>query len=166
MKIKELTLIFENCEYVTIDGKYIGHFLVSDIKKSIERIAINSISEMTVAERIAMEIHKDADIPYNSFGMVEPSTFDRITSFNDITSIEFILVDSDNNETKHQYYVMWDGDTEYNNKAQKTLISTNEHLYVVIDAARSVEEFFDTEFINCEAYNNLAFWELEDHGKF
>lgn len=35
MKLKKITLVFENCDAVTIDGKYIGYFLVDDICTSM-----------------------------------------------------------------------------------------------------------------------------------
>ena len=43
MKLKNITLVFENCDSITIDGKYVGEFIVDDIHTSIERIACNAI---------------------------------------------------------------------------------------------------------------------------
>ena len=54
MKLKNITFIFENCDSITIDGKYIGYFLVDDMHTSIERIACNVIERMDTADTFAI----------------------------------------------------------------------------------------------------------------
>ena len=94
MRLKEITFHFENCDCLTIDGKYIGNFHVGDIKTVIYRIACNSIRQMDVVHEFAIEIHKDADKSHYPLGIKEykQSVFDRLTEWDDITSIEFTLV--------------------------------------------------------------------------
>ena len=60
MRIKYIELTLENCEVVTIDGKYIGDFLVDDISTSISRLACNWVGKVDWAGLVAIEIHKDA----------------------------------------------------------------------------------------------------------
>ena len=43
MKLKNIVFNFENCDSITIKGKYIGDFLVDDIKTNFKRIASNAI---------------------------------------------------------------------------------------------------------------------------
>ena len=92
MKLKNITFTFENCEMITIDGKYIGSFLVDEIKTSIQRVACNAIIQMDIAKVIAIEIHKDANKYTNTFGR-KLMAFDRFLEYDDITSIEFELVE-------------------------------------------------------------------------
>ena len=95
MRLKNITFVFENCDTITIDGKYIGDFLVADLKTEIRRIACNAIERMDIAGTIAIEIHKDANKEYYQFGQnqyekFKTKVFDRLAD-NDITSIEFEL---------------------------------------------------------------------------
>ena len=61
MKVKNVTLCFENCDWVTIDGKYIGDLIVDDLHTCFRRIACNAIDKIETAKTIAIEIHKDAN---------------------------------------------------------------------------------------------------------
>ena len=136
MRIKEIELVFENCEVITIPGKYIGRFYVGNICKSLSRIAVNSTRMYETAKKIVIEIHKDAETQNRQFGTEgDDSTFDRILKWNDITSIEITLEDAYNKENKEEHYVFctdWIGDSEYENKGQKSKRSELGHLYIVI----------------------------------
>lgn len=156
MKLKEITFVFENCECITIDGKYIGDFLVEDIRTSIQRIACNAINKMDVAHIFAIEIHKDADKTRHSFGFEidDGSVFNRLTSWDDITSIEFELVDEYHGEGQepiiehYNYFVHWTGEDNQENDAQKSYISKVGNLYIVIADGKDIEDFFDKEAID------------------
>jgi len=154
MKIKQIELILENCDVITIDGKYIGDFLIDNIHTSIARIACNAIEEMRYADTIMMEIHKDANKIRYQFGQTdveefEQLTFDRLIGCGDITSITFELVnENDTHSKKHHYYVNWTGDSDYVNEAQKSYISECGHLYIVISKDDDISDFFDMEEIN------------------
>ncbi len=159
MKVKNLTLIFENCDYITIDGKYVGDFLVDNLHTCIRRIACNSIDKIDYADTIAIEIHKNANKDRYQFDQTDypnwkQKTFDRITKYNDITSIEFELEESyvEEEETPkiecYQYYVDWVGDSEYKNDVQTSYISSDGNMYLVIAKNKSVKDFFDMESIN------------------
>ena len=81
MKIKEITFTFENCDQITIEGKYIGEFLVADIHTSIERIACNAIEKIDRADVISIEIHSDANkerYPFDQPQLQKETVFERL----------------------------------------------------------------------------------------
>ncbi|MBD5534627.1 MAG: hypothetical protein HDQ99_02995 [Lachnospiraceae bacterium] len=96
MKLKYIEFVFENCDSIKIEGKYIGDFLVDNLETSIKRIACNSIEKIEVANTIAIEIHKDANKERYQFDQdhiedFKQMTFDRFKEYGDITSIRFEL---------------------------------------------------------------------------
>lgn len=169
MKLKEITFVLENCDHITIDGKYVGDFVVDDIHTSIRRLACNAIDKMDVAYTFAIEIHKDANKERCAFGQDEwkEMTFDRLLSYNDITSIQFELFDDyveDGEEpiTEHyDYFIHWLGEDSDENDAQKSYVSKVGNLYIVIANGKDIENFFDKESIDdsdhmdfvCSMYN-------------
>ncbi|MEG1563767.1 MAG: hypothetical protein RR365_08580 [Bacteroides sp.] len=168
MKIDNLTLGFENCDFVTISGKYICSFLVDDIRTSFQRIACNSIEKIDVAYTFVVGIHKDADVKYNQFGLedFEATVFNRICGGSDITSIEFDLIrqyeedapTTNEPRTEHyRYLIEWSGECENKNTEQKTYISKCDSLYLVIDKNKGVEDFFDMEEINDKDTMDIVF---------
>ena len=159
MKVKYLDLVFENCEYIRIDGKYIGAFLVDDIHTYIARIACNAIEKIETCHTFAVEIHKDADRKYNSFGRESKETaFKRIIDWDDITHVDFVLEetyvkDSETPETeKYSYEVCWTGESDMENTSQTSYISEPGHMYIVISDKNKFEDIFDKEDINDVEY--------------
>ena len=156
MILKRITFVLENCDCITIDGKYIGDFLVEDIRTSIQRIACNAINKMDVAHTFAIEIHKDANKVRHLFGCEEDKelTFDRFTSYNDITQIELELTNDYVEEGQepivehYHYYIHWVGDDDYVNEAQKSYISNVGNLYIVVADGKNIEDFFYKEQID------------------
>lgn len=66
-KLKQITLVLENCDAVTFDGKYIADFEVSDIQKDISRLGSNTIEETTNCKMFFIEISKSAKDIKNCF---------------------------------------------------------------------------------------------------
>lgn len=165
MKLKNITFTFENCDMITIDGKYIGNFLVDEIKTSIQRIACNAIMKMDIAKVIAIEIHKDANKERCPLGCEDckEMTFDRFLAYDDIVSIEFTLDDGDSNCTDYDYYVDWVGDSDMENEAQHSYVSKDNNLYIVISDGKNVEDYFDFEMIDDSDYMDFQF-EMYDVG--
>ena len=164
MKIENISFTFENCEYITVDGKYVGQFLAEDIKTYFQRIACNAINKMETIHTLVIELHKDANKPYSPFGDKEQGTvFDRINTYNDITSICFDLVepypeDKDCPTCEHyDYYIHWTGDSDYSNASQKVYISDLGNLYLVISENKGVDDFFDKDYINNEEAMEFSF---------
>lgn len=163
MKLNSITFTFENCDMVTIDGKYIGDFLVDEIKTSIQRVACNAIIEMNIAKVIAIEIHKDANKERSSFDFWDCNDdkhmiFDRFLEYDDITRVEFTLDD-----TNYSYYVDWVCDSDMENEAQHSYVSKNNNLYIVISDGKNVEDYFDFEMIDDSEYMDFQF-EMYDVG--
>ena len=151
--LKNITFHFENCDYITIDGKYIGGFLVEDIRTSFNRIASNCVMKMETAYIFAIEIHKDANNERYAFNQIGHNelrgmTFDRIKEYDDITSIEFELENEYDDIEHYEYYINWTGDSDYNNDSQVSHIGGNGNLYIVIAKDKNVEDFFYFEIIN------------------
>lgn len=159
MKLKNITFTFENCDMITIDGKYVGDFLVDEIKTSFQRIACNSIMKMDIAKVFAIEIHKDANKESYAFGCEEwkQMTFDRFLSYNDITFIEFTLDDGNGNCTDYEYYINWVGNSDMENEAQHSYESKDNNLYIVISDGENIENYFDMETINDSKYMDFQF---------
>ena len=169
-KLKHITFVFENCEYITINGKYVGYFLVDNIETRIARIASNSISKQEIAKTFVIEIHKDADrerYPFDDMVFAEKHTvFERIKSYNDITSIEFVLEENypeDENSPyteEYSYLVNWIGD-DYTNAAQINYVSDLGHFYIVIKEDAVFSDFFDLDKIHDEESMKFHFAMLE-----
>ena len=168
MKLKYIELVFENVDSIKIEGKYIGDFLVDNLETSIKRIACNSIDKIDVANTVAIEIHKDANKERYQFYQTHiedfrQMTFDRIKNCADITSIQFELEEDYVEEGQvscveyYDYYVDWTGDSEYTNEAQKTYLSKDGNLYIVIADKKEISDFFDLEEIEDKEYMDFHF---------
>lgn len=163
MKLKNITFTFENCDQITIDGKYIGDFIVEEIKTSIQRVASNAIMKFDIAHIIAIEIHKDANKERSCFDFwgcndfKRHMIFDRFSEWADITHIDFTLENSDGIENEYSYTTNWVGDSDMENDAQHSLVSTNGNLYIVVSDGKNVENYFDVEMINDSEYMDFKF---------
>lgn len=166
-KLKNITFTFENCDRITIDGKYVGDFLVDDLKTYFVRVASNCISKNKVANTFAIEIHKDANKERHQFNQIQlevykQMTFDRFKC-RDITSIEFELEERYVEEDEipcvehYDYWVDWVGESEYENNAQTNYINKEGNLYIVIAKDKGIEDFFDMDEINDEEWTNFKF---------
>lgn len=164
MKLKYITFTLENCDQVTIDGKYIGDFYVNDIEQEIRRIACNSIMKIDTAREFAIEIHKNANKEHLELGCesFKTTVFD-VLARGDITSIEFELEEQYVEDGKipkkeyYDYYVDWCGESDYINEAQKSYISKPGHLYLVIDKNSKIYYYFDKEEIDDEETMEFQF---------
>ena len=110
----------------------------------------------SVINPFAIEIFSDANVKRCQFGVTEfeQNTFERFIRHDDITSIEFILIDEYSEyktEKQFAYYVKWNGD-DFINNAQKSYLSKLGNLYIVISDNESVFDLFDREDINDENY--------------
>ena len=172
MKLKYITFVFENCDCITIDGKYVGEFLVDDIQTCIQRIACNSIEKIDSVNTFVIEIHKDANIEryqHNQTGYEEwkQMTFDRFIA-SDITNIEFKLesdCDGYVGEDReylldwHNYWINWSEENDKFNEFQTNYISKDGHLYIVIAKDKFIESFFDLNMINDSEYMDF-YWDM------
>ena len=169
MKLKYIKFVFENCDSIKIEGKYIGDFLVDNLKTSIKRIACNSIDKIDIAKTVVIEVHRTANQERYQFEQdyikdFKQMTFDRFKEYRDITSIQFELEENYVEEGQvprkeyYDYYIDWTGDSEYKNESQKTYLSKKGNLYIVIADGSDIEEFFDLEEIEDEDYMDFHFY--------
>lgn len=163
MDLNYIEFSLENCEVIKIDGKYIGDFLVDDIKTQIMRTACNSIDKMDICGTFIIEISKSANELYKPFSMAkEEYKFNRL-KYNDITSIEFQL--SHDNQIEHYYYyVDYDSDNQdyAPNLNQQSYLSELGNLYIVVDKKCKdnpdrLFEFFSKEQMNNKEEMNFRF---------
>lgn len=172
MKLKYITFVLENCDSITIDGKYVGNFIVDNLHTSIKRIAMNVIERIDIADTFVIEICGDANVERYQFGQTQyedfkQMTFDRLIGVRDITNIEFELVEDDciveDGEvprTEHyEYCLNWTGNSDYINESQETYLSQADNLYIVVSEDKSLSDFFDFDEIddeeNMDTYFNL-----------
>ena len=157
MLIKELTFIFENCEEMTIDGRYIGDFWMKDLTTEISRIACNHVGPMDICRDFFVELHKDANKPYRGFGFdlgYYETTFSRLRNYNDITQVEVTLYDQysdhpEETETKKHYFLDWMDDDKSENPAQTNYLAATGWLYIRVkdgeDAFSAIGEEVEDE---------------------
>lgn len=160
MYLGTVEFVFENCEVMSIPGKYFSEFYIDNVKAYFKRTAANAIEKLDEADTIILSIHKDADEEYCPFGLssLKTTKFNRIMEYNDIALVRFFL---DGNE--YSYSVRWSGDMMEENICQTSIKSRFGHLYLVIssDAVLTMEEYFPKEMINDENYDfgQIGLWE-------
>ena len=166
MKLKQITFYFENCDWIAIDGKYVGDFLVDELHTYFRRTACNAIEKVDEANVFAIEIHKDANKERYQFGQnqyddFKQMTFDRFSKCRDISSISFELeVPIDEKTAKlenYGYYLNWVGNSDYENEAQTNYVSKDGHLYIVVAENGGIEDFFDWDKIDDSDYMDFHF---------
>lgn len=142
-KIKAIEFVFENLECLTVDSKYIGDFSMEGFETKIMGAGVCTIREYTTCEKIDLVIYKDANITIESYGD-KYKVFDRILSWNDITSICLKYED----DIEREIYVPWEGENDYyDNKAQSSFIS-DEHLYLTINKdCQNVHDIYTDETV-------------------
>lgn len=144
--VKSVEFVFENCECFSIDAKYFGTLKLSDFHLCIQRIAANAIVKMNCVGTVAMEIFSDGNKKYSPFGFEDKTDkcFDRLSKYNDITSI-IIVYDDD---TTEEYYVDYKGDEI--NEYQTNYMNKFGDFYIVISKDKNIFDFFDEDEINDE----------------
>ena len=90
-------------------------------------------------------------------------TFDRLSAYNDITSIRIELIEDYVEEGQVQrqehydYYVKWTGESDDINESQINYMSDCGNFYIVISENKKIDDFFDLEEINDEEYMDFHF---------
>ena len=159
--ISKIEIGLENCEVITIDGKYIGDFDVYNICTNISRMGCNYIGKAKSCDSFIIEIYRDANVVNNPFGTEDDNDgkiFERIKQYNDITSVTvyYDKKDEDYNDIEtgesDYFYVPYQEETEGQlgspNIYQSTYINNFGDLYIVIDKEEKIFDLFDEEEIN------------------
>lgn len=162
-EIKDLYFALENCEQIHIPKNAIGDLHIGGFRNIINRIACNSISKYTVADEFAIELYRDSSINYTTEGMFlfdEDITkksemdhiFDRLTNFKDITQI-IVKFEDDSYEEYDVNYHEEDAETlGSDNRNEKVYVSELGNLYIVIEAGKTIEDYFKMDEINDKDY--------------
>ena len=144
-KVKEIVLVLENCEYIKIPTKHLGNIIIEDVDMSVRRTAINAIDKIQTANSIYLEIIKPEIIKtlgmFNEDDEESLSCSQRLMQHEDITSIEVAYDDS-----KEEYFVDWDWDSEYINNYQDTQMANNGNLHILINRKKNLKDFLDNGF--------------------
>lgn len=150
-EVKSITLVFENCERIVIPRRYIGIIYIEGINVEIARVACNSISKVTSAGTIALEIFSEGNGEHKPFGIPQSppeKMFDRITECHDITAIDVTYEDDSYESFWTDYEAGSEDGLGAPNIYEKTKVSDLGNLYVVISKNKDIENFFPDEDIN------------------
>ena len=158
--VKKIELVLENCEVLEFEPKFFYECTLEDIKEKVRRDACNSISKIKSAGLIMLAINKEADRINKPFGaeFENPETiFERLTKYNDITSICLTFEDG----IEERYYVNYDeGDKEgmlgAPNINQDSFINEHGHLFLTICADKKLKDLFDEDALK----EDFAHWTL------
>ena len=141
--IQSIEFVFENCEVFSMDAQYFGHLHIGDIRRSIDRIACNSIGDMDIAHEFYAEIFSEGDGDYDFSGDTNRFVkFDRILAWDDITSVTVHFDDG----TEEDLYLDYDGEEVNDN--QTTKLSALGNLYIVVQHGKTVNDIFPDDEIN------------------
>lgn len=158
-EVQSVTLVLENCEFLTFDQKDIGHFWCDEITSTIARIACNAITRLDYCKEFFIQLRNTANQTYDSFGgPSEHTTFERLHTFDDVTSVEVTYDDGSVDSCN----VPWNEGNEYSNKFQTSFISDGGHLYLLISGTKTVEELLKLQESArlCEDYD--SYWPFID----
>lgn len=130
--IKQISIIFENCDTIRISGEHIEYLRISDINRNIY-YSINAGFDMLESKGIEIIINPDANIFEKSL-LGDRYIFNRIMDFNDITSIELEYYSDKQNQIFHTNYKTNEEDhLGADNILQETEIDEFGRLHVIIE---------------------------------
>ena len=149
--IRYITIEFENCEWITFPITVFGECHLDNISVSIDRVATNAICKSVFAREIALEIFfPEAENKYiaNNFLGKKYTIIQRFMLYRDITHIILTYQDDSKETFAVDYEDEIEGQLGSDNKNQKSHISECGNLYIIIDANKEVDDFFNMELIN------------------
>ena len=154
MRLESIDLILENCEIIHIEGKHVGFFLVDNIHSSFQRWGANCIDKIDWADTFVIEIHKDANTEYSSFGIedLKRKKFDRINEYWDITQIRFVI-----DGKEYHYWLNWADGRDEVNLNQEVFISKEGHLFIKVVRGKTLADFFPIKYLNDDEDINESF---------
>jgi len=115
LNLLKISIVFENCDSITLDKNQIYNFHADGITETIGLIS-NSILFYKIAKKVRLSIRMDM-IPDTIEGQ---SLLNRLKT-KDITSYYLFL----NNNTEYKLIVPWKGKNQYKNKGEYHIIEKN-----------------------------------------
>ena len=149
--ISYIEFVFENCEEARVDAKHIGKLAITDIRDEIGRVACNAICKVRTANEVAVEIFSEANQRLSSFDTsTDKSIFDRILEWNDITHINVVYEDGEEEYICVNYDEGLDeGKLGAQNILQTSKLSGLGNLYLVISTeGADIDKLFPTDMID------------------
>lgn len=123
LKLKQVELVFENCEYCIIPAKFIRSLCINEFDNMINFNQINGLLEFSHCRLDLLEVSNEflnnAHSQFNKDNINDKETLLERFKGHDVVSIE--LVYYKNKRTK-QYYLPWNDEDDYYNKYQKFTI--------------------------------------------
>lgn len=155
--IESIILHCENCESIEIEGRHIGEIEIKGLTQNLRRHG-NEIKYYKTCEDFVLEIHKDSNKRYKTFGMISDDVlFDRIINVPDIVSITIKYNDGTIDDNIYVPYK--EKDTFLINKYQHTYCSGAKHLYIICSKENLIGDYFDIGYINDEKSMNIH-WKM------
>lgn len=156
--IESIILHCENCESLEIEGRHIGEIEIRGLKQCIRRYG-NGIRNYRICDDFVLEIHKDADKKYKSFGMISDEVlFNRLMNTRDIV---LITIKYNDGTIDDDIYIPYheEENTFSMNTYQYVYYSVPHHLYIVCSKENKISDYFDMNYINDEKAMNIH-WKM------
>ena len=152
MKLEKIDFILENCEVISIDGKYVNTFLVDDI--IYYSPPPNSYTpEIFYAGVFFVGIHKDANEEYciHNLKNCEMLIFKRLIAFPDICQIKIVF-----DTQEYCYWLSWNNElSDCYNSYQSCYLTDEGHLYISVAKDKTIYDFFSQDcLLDNEAIND------------
>lgn len=154
-EVESIKFVLENLEAIKFNREDIGILFINNIRRSISRNAVNSISDSIWAEEVSIQLSSNANKQKSyttTYSESEPP-FKRLLKHSDITALG---VKYQNGEEEY-VFVDWGGDSEYVNINQTSVL--NEHtgdLYIVISGKETAESYFKEALEDKSAF----YWDM------
>lgn len=130
--MRELRIILENCDTITIDSKDVKFLDMEHINKLPQDINIvcQTTREMCTTDRVTLILPKDANLPHREFGVFDETTvFERLMKRRDIVALTIVYEDG----KEVVYYVSYDEfECGFDNKLQTAELDSNGNLVIKI----------------------------------
>lgn len=149
--IDKVEFLLENCEVITIEGKFICNLLSTNIQTQIRGIGCRSIKKYNTCDDFLIEIHRSGDRLNTPFGIEsfidDSSIFDRIFQYKDITNVKIYYEDT---VVCDEFYVRYEEDENTSNIYQKCYKNSFGDLYILISKDKLFEDYYEIETLeNC-----------------
>lgn len=150
--MKEIRILLENCDTITVDGKDVKFLDMEHISKLPQDINIvcQTTREMCTTDRVTLILSKDANLPHREFGVFDETTvFKRLMRRRDIVALT-IVYEGGKEVTYHGPY-----------NENERLIG---NLATVRKGGKEVTYYVFYDEFECGFDNKLQTTELDDNG--
>lgn len=167
MTLNEITFTFENCESLTVDGKYIFNLNCEGFNEEIHSTGkpygvyyTKNIAKFSVG--ILAEAGYDSNTEYYSLNNnKDKDKLLRLKECKDLVAVTLNLTDDGHNSSFSDcYYVDWSGDSSYINESLKVNINDRGDVYVIVNRDSSKDS--ELIFLNNQFYDIAK---MEDFAK-